>query len=346
VKILCVLLVLLMVSCDMPISVANEEISPYVKVTPFEGYYAQVDVYDAEAEVPEYVIIDGKWYAVVVINSSVPPEGYEKQTVLEVREGIMAINSGAYAKFENVTTVELPSSLQSLGTASLPPNVTEITLPSLPCQDLKTALADVSTVKKITITDRGFADLSALTSLEEVTVVDGVWPYFPNLPDKEEENLYFQGFFQDGVYCEAGKVGKGTATPVWAEKPREHEQPTFIGSTSFRLFIFFSTEERFRMSYEEPIEAKEATEETEAIEGTDYWKFTVGTDGGYTYKWYINNKEVFTDENHTIERGDEGQIILKWKNDDISSAFSNTVQCALYEGEDLKAVTQLTFTKN
>lgn len=339
-KILCVLLTLLLVSC-VPDATINEELYPYIEISPFEGYYAQVDIHDAEAEVPEYVMLDGKWYAVAVINSSVPPDGYEKQTDLEIREGIMAINSGAYAAYENVTTVELPSSLQSLGKNSLPPNTTELTIPNMPCQDLKLALADVSTVKKVTITDMGFADISALTSVEEVTVIDGVWPYFPNLPDKVEEGLFFQGFFQDGVYCQPGKVGKGTATPIWAETPSEHDEDgQYVMGAMFRLFIYFSTEERFKMSYEEPIE------ETEAIEGTDYWKFTVGTDGGYTYKWYINNKEVYTNEKVAIYKTDEGQLVLEWKDDDISFGFSHTVQCALYEAGELKAVTQLTFTKN
>lgn len=324
-KILCVLLTLLLVSCAPDVNI-NEELHPYIEVAPFEGYYAQVDIYDAEAEVPEYVMLEGKWYAVSVINSSVPPEGYEKQTVLTVRDGIMAINSGAYAKFEQVTTVNLPDSLQGLGKNSLPPNTAELTLPSLPCQDLKLAVSDPSTVKKVTITDMGFADISSLTSLEEVTVVDGVWPYFPTLADKVEEGLFFQGFFQDGVYCQPGKVGKGTATPVWAENPSEQEQPQFIGITSFRLFIYFSTEERFRMTYEEG----------------DTWRFVVPTDGGYTYKWYVDNKEVHSGGDYFTTRTEDGQLEFEYSN--VPIGLAHTVRCALFEGDELKAVTQLTFT--
>ena len=336
-KVLCVLLALLMVSCSMEIGV-NEEISPYIKITPFEGYYAQVDIYDADAEVPELAKIDGKWYAVTVINSCVAPDGFEKQTVLNIKDGIMVINSNAYAKYEDVVTVNLPSSMQSLGKNSLPPNTAELVTPSMPCQDLKIALEDPDSLRKITITDMGFADLSALTSLEEVTVVDGVWPYFPNLPDKVEEKLFFQGFFQDGVYCEAGKVGKGTAVPVWAENPREHEQPAFVGGASFRLFIYFTTEECFRIK---PVNDTENEYENES-DGS--WRFKIDTDNGYSYKWYVNNQIVADEGDYTITELDTGELIFVYRN--VPVGLSQTVRCAFFdENEELKAVTQLTFTR-
>lgn len=302
------LLVLLLTSCAEEV---NKELYPYVKLSPFEYYYAQADVYEPNAEIPKYAEIDGKWYAVAVINSVATPTGGEES--LKVREDILAINSNAYAGYEDVTEVELPDSLQSLGANSLPPNTEELKIPSLPCQDLDIALPDPSTVKKVTITDTGFADISALTGLEEVTVIDGAWPYFPTLADKEK--LYFQGFFQDGVRCESGRTASGTAYPVWTEKPRNEDYiPIPDAGSLFRLFIFFATEERFKMAYGEG----------------DTWTFSIKEDGGYSTKWYADSKLVQTGG-------------LEYSYDPAMGV--HTVKCALFEGESLKAVTQLTFTK-
>ena len=148
-----IVILCLFVACSSDAGTPEEDYySTYCILEPFDNDYAQVTFKTSEMVYPSVCTIDGKEYTVAVINGFENPEiARSLSGTLEIKDGIMAINSNAFAKAENVSQIILPTSCQSLGTNSLPSNFSEITLPLEAAKDLYRAISNKDNLNTITI---------------------------------------------------------------------------------------------------------------------------------------------------------------------------------------------------
>ncbi len=138
---------------------------------------------------------------VAVINGFENPEDAHSLTgTLEVKDGIMAINSNAFAKAENVSKIILPSSCQSLGINSLSPNPSEITLNPEAAKDLYRAIVNKDSLTTITIVGSGVISFSGeFKNLKKIQVVGNdanAKVYWSTLPSFSDTNVsYFDNWY-------------------------------------------------------------------------------------------------------------------------------------------------------
>ena len=198
---LILLVVCFSVSCDDENGSIEDYISQYCILEPFEDNYAQVTFRTSDMIYPSVCTIDGKEYVVAVINGFENPEDARALTgTLEIKDGIMAVNSNAFAAAENVTEVVLPSSCQSLGTNSLPPNSTEITLNPEAAKDLQRAISNKDSLNTVTIVGSGVISFEGeFRNLKKVQIVGEdpdakvYWTSLPSFPDTD--GSYFDGWY-------------------------------------------------------------------------------------------------------------------------------------------------------
>ena len=305
VALLLILLALFIVSCDNDKDPPEENYSDYCILEPFEGNYAQVTFKTSEMVYPTVCQINGKDYVVAVINGFENPEDARALTgKLEIKDGIMAINSNAFAKAENIVEIILPSSCQSLGTNSLPPHPSEITLNSEAAKDLSRALQNKDSLKTLTLVGTDIITLpDSFTNLEKVQIVgqdantQAFWPALPNLPNPDGQ--YFSGWYDSlgNRILGGSKVEKlntaitiaskeyylyGMATPKFSEEPPEEpiedDESQASSGYSFQVPCFLIL-----------------TEEKYGFEFTDYGNGVFGIKpkvSGLNYSLRFNSKEV------------------------------------------------------
>ncbi len=186
-----------LVSCSQdppPDSTVNTDsttnYSEYCIFEPFEGTYAQVTFKTSQIIYPSVCTIEGKEYTVAVINGfENPDDARALNGTLEIQNGIMAINSNAFSKADNVTSVILPASCQSLGSSSLPPNPSEITLSTEAAKDLYRAISNKASLKTINLIGNGIASITGdFSALEKVQIIGEsatAQAYWPSLPSFE-----------------------------------------------------------------------------------------------------------------------------------------------------------------
>ena len=198
---LILLVVSLCVSCDDENGSIEDYISQYCILEPFEDNYAQVTFRTSDMIYPPVCTIDGKEYIVAVINGFENPEDARALTgTLEIKDGIMAINSNAFAGAENVSEVFLPSSCQSLGVNSLPPQTSEITLNPEAAKDLYRAISNKDNLSTVTIVGSGVISFDGeFRNLKKVQIV-GEDPdakvYWTSLPTfSDTDGSYFDGWY-------------------------------------------------------------------------------------------------------------------------------------------------------
>ena len=190
----------------------------YCILEPFTDSYAQVTFKTSQIIYPNVCTIDGSEYTVAVINGFENPEDARALNgTLEIQSGIMAINSNAFARAENITSVILPASCLSLGTNSLPPNPSEITLSTEAAKDLYRAISNPSRLKTINIIDNGATTLTgSYSSLEKVQILGKIataQAYWPSLPTfSNTANRHFAGWYDasDNPIVSSTKI---TSTP-------------------------------------------------------------------------------------------------------------------------------------
>ena len=191
----------LCISCDDENGSVEDYISQYCILEPFDDNYAQVTFRTSDMIYPPVCTIDGKEYVVAVINGFENPEDARILAgILEIKDGIMAINSNAFAAAENVSEVLLPSSCQSLGPNSLPPNSTVITLNPEAAKDLYRALGSRDSLNTVTIVGSGVISFDGeFRNLKKVQIV-GEDPdakvYWTSLPAfSDTDGSYFDGWY-------------------------------------------------------------------------------------------------------------------------------------------------------
>ena len=277
VVLLLILLALFLVSCNDDQSPSTVNYADYCILEPFEGSYAQVTFKTSQMLYPTVCQIDGKDYVVAVINGFENPEDACALTgTLEIKDGIMAINSNAFAQAENVEKIILPSSCQSLGTNSLPPHPSEITLNPEAAKDLSRALQDKDSLKTITLVGTSITNITgSFTALEKVQIVSqdataqAFWPSLPTLPNPD--GRYFSGWYDSlgNRVLSGSKVTAlneivtinskeyylyGVATPKFTETPPEEpiedEDPQEISGYSFKIpYFLIATEEKYGFEF-------------------------------------------------------------------------------------------------
>ena len=277
VALLLILLALFFISCDDDTAPPKEDYSDYCVLEPFEGNYAQVTFKTSKMVYPTVCQIKGKNYTVAVINGFENPEDARNLTgTLEIKDGIRAINSNAFAHAENIEKIILPPSCQSLGTNSLPPNPSEIILDPEAAKDLSRAIQDKDSLKTITLVGTSITNITGnFTSLEKVQIVGEYataqvfWPTIPSLPNPDGQ--YFSGWYDslENRVLGGSKVEKlntvitinakeyylyGVATPKFSEEPPEEpiedpQEPTSSNS-GFKIPCFLiSTEEKYGFEF-------------------------------------------------------------------------------------------------
>jgi hypothetical protein len=273
---------ILLASCALQNTI-NDYYPTYCILEPFEDYYAQVTFKSSAMIYPKVYTENGENYFVAVINGFENPEdALELKGTLEIESGIMAINSNAFARAENITKVILPSSCQSLGNHSLPPKITDITLDPEAAKDLAIALTDLDALKTITLVGTGITNIKGeFNNLEEVKIVGSAlnvqayWPSLPLLPDVGE--LYFQGWFDSfgNRIIGGNKIEMvnsvttvndeqyylyGIATPKYAEAPpKEPIEDEELQSSGFGFIAssyLVATEEKYEFIFTDYGEGK------------------------------------------------------------------------------------------
>ena len=252
---LILLVVCLCFSCEYQI---EDYYSQYCILEPFEGNYAQVTFKTSDMIYPPVCTIDGKEYIVAVINGFENPEDARALTgALEIKDGIMAVNSNAFAGAENVSEVFLPTSCQSLGVNSLPPQTSEITLNPEAAKDIYSALSDTSNLKFINIMGNGATSISgSFSALEKVQIIGEsatAQAYWPSLPSfSNTATRYFAGWYdaQGNRIVSGSGITKanttvtingreyylyGAATPRFTEKETEEQ---VAGGSGFDIPYF------------------------------------------------------------------------------------------------------------
>ena len=261
----CVLLIF--TSCTADALTVNDYFFPYSDLEVFEGFFAQVTFTSSEMVYPETYTENGQTYIVAVINGFENPEDALALTgTLEIRDGIMAINSNAFSSADNVTEVILPVTCRSLGTESLPQNAVSMTMPLRAAADLYRAISDENKEKlqSLTVVGSELVTISGnFCNLESITV-QGVDEdsklYWPNLPTLEKEGLYFGGWVDsDGNTIYGGtKITSATsvATPVWSTEPidppptPDPDTPTTVGGMGFVIpYLGLATEKKYELKY-------------------------------------------------------------------------------------------------
>lgn len=247
------------VSCAADTTV-NDYFFPYSILEQFESFFAQVTFTSPEMVYPSVYTEDGQNYLVAVINGFENPEDAETLTgTLEIKDGIMAINSKAFEKADNVTEIILPSSCQSLGVTSLPQRAERMTMSLEAATDLVKAINDSEkdNLKELTVNGSGLATITGnFYNLETVTVNGTYWP---NLPTLSKDGVYFGGW----VDSNGNKIIGGTritssghkATPVWTTNPTPTPVPgpeptPDIGGMGFLIpYITMATGREYALKY-------------------------------------------------------------------------------------------------
>ncbi len=257
------------VSCSAVPTTVNDYFFAFSTLEEFEGYFAQVTFTSPEMTYPATYTEDGKHYVVAVINGFENPDDALALTgTLEIHDGIMAINSNAFVKADNVTEVILPTSCRSLGENSLPQKAGKITLCLRAASDLYRAISDENkeNVTELVVIGSELATITGnFSNLESVTV-EGTEEdsklYWPNLPKLEKEGLYFGGW----VDSDGNKIYGGTkitsttavATPLWSTEPFENNDddnpepeptPSGMGTGFVVPYLGLATGKEYALKY-------------------------------------------------------------------------------------------------
>lgn len=196
--------------------------SAYCIFEPFTDSYAQVTFKTSQIIYPNVCTIDGSEYTVAVINGFENPEDARALNgTLEIQSGIMAINSNAFARAENITSVILPASCLSLGTNSLPPNPSEITLSTEAAKDLYRAISNKASLKTINLIGNGIASINGdFSALEKVQIIGEsatAQAYWPSLPTfSNTATRLFEGWYdaQGSPITSSTKITSSPTTVV------------------------------------------------------------------------------------------------------------------------------------
>lgn len=322
-KLLPVLLVILLCSCTMESSL-NDPFPQYYILEQFESFFSQVTFKTGEMIYPKVYSQDGQDFVVAVINGFENPEDATTlEGTLSIQEGIMAINSNAFALADNVTEVVLPTSCQSLGTNSLPQKASKIVISDAAAKDLDKAIADENkgNVTTIVINGSGGTQISgSFDNLEQVQVVNespnkqGFWPSLPTLSDKD--GLYFIGWYDQ----EGNKIQNGTRI--------ENHDVTLIMIDSKEYYLLATAFPKYSETPpEEPFE-QEDKDESFTNYGFNIPYYLIGTDAEYVFAEFrdcgngIYNIKPGTAKDVRYELFLNGEAVAK---DNLNVSFSDGI---------------------
>ncbi len=222
---------------------------------------------------PPVCTIDGKEYTVAVINGFENPEDARALTgTLEIKDGIMAINSNAFAEAANVSEVFLPSSCQSLGVSSLPPQSSELTLSPEAAKDLYRAVGNKESLKRLTIVGSGvisfegeFRNLSEIRIAGEDPDAKVYLTSLPSFPDT------------DGSYFEAWYDSRGNRIVSGA---KIENLKTSVTVNSKPYFLYEAVAPKFSAT---PIEPEEGEKDGPSKSGFNIPYFILASEVQYSF---------------------------------------------------------------
>ncbi len=256
------LVLLFLVSCTADSLTVNDYFFPYSNLEVFEGTFSQVTFTSSEMVYPDSYTKNGKTYKVAVINGFENAEDALSLTgTLEIKDGIMAINSGAFLRADNVREVILPVTCRSLGTNSIPQKASTMTMPLKAASNLNKAISDENkeNLKTLIVIGRDFVTITGnFFNLESITVQginEGDELYWPNLPTLEKEGCSFGGW----VDSDGNKIYGGTritsttsvAKPIWGGGPTPNPNTTPGGSgMGFVIpYLGLATEQKYELEF-------------------------------------------------------------------------------------------------
>ena len=222
---------------------------------------------------PSVCTIDGKGYVVAVINGFENPEDARALTgTLEIKDGIMAINSNAFAKAENVEEIILPSSCQSLGINSLPPQPSEIALNPEAAKDLSHAIQNTDSLNTITIIGSGvisfegeFKNLKKIQIVGEDATAKVYWSTLPSFSNTDIS------YFDDWYDSHGNKISAGAKIT---------NLNTTISLNSKQYYLYEVATPKFSVT---PIEPEEGEENGPSQSAFNIPYFVLASEAQYSF---------------------------------------------------------------